>query len=84
MGTITVKSTARHFAESLGLAERPEQALTMGLNEDPFHDPLMLAISVVFVVMLIAILAATGLIHWGVSYQSPSWSSHAYPPPIVH
>ena len=57
---------------------------TAGIDEDPFHDPLLLAIGIVFVVMFIAILALTGLIHWGVEYQSPSWNSHAYPPPIVH
>jgi hypothetical protein len=57
---------------------------TAGIDEDPFHDPLMLVIGVAFVVMIIAILALTGLIHWGVEYQSPSWNSHAYPPPIPH
>ena len=84
MGTITVKSAARHLAESLGLATQPGLAPSAGIDEDPFHDPLMRAIGIMFVVMFIAILAVTGLIHWGVEYGSPSWSSHAYPPPIVH
>ena len=83
MATITVTSMARHFVESFGLAARPGPS-AVGPDEDPFHDPLMRAIGIVFVVMVIAIFAVTGLIHWGVAYQSPSWSSHAYPPPIVH
>lgn len=84
METITVKSTARHFAESLGLAEQPGHASTTGIDEDPFHDPLLLAIGIAFVIMIVAILALTGLIHWGVEYQSPAWNSHAYPPAISH
>lgn len=84
MATVTVKSAARHFAESLGLAEQPAHPPVVGTDDDPFHDPLMLVIGIAFVVMIIAILALTGLIHWGVEYQAPAWNSHAYPPPIVH
>jgi hypothetical protein len=84
MAIITVKSAARHFAESLGLAGPSAHLPAAGIDEDPFHDPLLMAIGIVFVVMLIAILALTGLIYWGVEYQSPPWSSHAYPPPLVH
>ena len=83
MATITVISLARHFVESFGLTMRPVPS-PVGPDEDPFHDPLMRAIGIVFVVMIIAIVLLTGLLHWGVEYQSPSWSSHAYPPPIVH
>lgn len=83
MATITLKSAARHFAESLGLAERPGHPHD-GIDEDPFHDPLLIGIGIVFVLLIVAILALTGLIHWGVEYQSPPWNSHAYPPPIAH
>ena len=55
-----------------------------GVNDDPFHDPVLLWIGVAFVLMLVAIVLLTGLVHWGVEYQSPSWNSHAYPLPIAH
>lgn len=84
MATITVKSTARHFVEALGLAEDQAHPTIAGVDEDPFHDPLLLAIGIAFVVMVIAILVLTGLIHWGIEYQAPAWNSHAYPPPIAH
>ena len=83
MSTITIRAAAHHFAESLGLAEHPETRPVTG-TDDPFHDPLMLAIAVAFAVMAIAILAFTGLIQWGVEYHAPAWNSHAFPPPIVH
>jgi hypothetical protein len=52
--------------------------------DDPFHDPVMIAIAITFVVMAIAILALTGLFTWGNLYGSPSWSSHAFPPAVAH
>lgn len=84
MPTITVKSTARHFAESLGLAHEPARSQAPGIDDDPFHDPLLLGIGIAFVLMIVVILALTGLMHWGVEYQSPAWNSYAYPPPIAH
>lgn len=55
-----------------------------GTNEDPFHDPLMIGIGLVFAVMAVLIVLLTGLIHWGVEYQSPPWNANSYPPPVVH
>jgi len=84
MATITVKSTARHFAESLGMTGHPEPPPAAGTDEDPFHDPLLRGIGIVFVLMFVAIVLLTGLVHWGVEYQNPPWNSHAYPPAITH
>jgi hypothetical protein len=53
-------------------------------NDDPFHDPLMHGIAIVALFVTILIFALTGLMHWGVSYHSPGWSSHAVPPAVVH
>lgn len=53
-------------------------------TDDPFHDPLLLGIGIVFVLLVVAILALTGLIHWGVEYHAPPWNAHSFPPPIVH
>lgn len=53
-------------------------------GDDPFHDPLLIGIGIAFVVVAIVILALTGLFTWGNLYVSPSWSSHAFPPAIVH
>jgi hypothetical protein len=53
-------------------------------TDDPFHDPLLIGIGVVFVVMAIVILALIGLFTWGNLYGAPSWNSHAFPPAIVH
>lgn len=55
-----------------------------GADEDPFHDPLMIGIGIVALVVTILIFALTGLMHWGVSYHSPSWSSHSVPAAVVH
>ena len=84
MATITVKSTAEHFAESPGMTAHPGAPPATGTDEDPFHDPKLRAIGIVFVVMLVAIVLLTGLVHWGVEYQNPPWNSHAYPPAITH
>lgn len=56
----------------------------IGHNEDPFHDPLMQGIGIVALIVTILIFALTGLMHWGVSYHSPAWSSHSVPAPVVH
>ena len=58
-------------------------APTTSGTDDPFHDPLLLGIAVVFLIVGIMSLALMGLFTWGNLYGSPSWSSHAYPPAIV-
>ena len=84
MGTVTIKSAAHHLAEWLGLAGQSVHLPVAATDEDPFHDPLLLVIGILFVVLILAIIVLTGLIHWGVEYQAPPWNSHAYPPPIAH
>jgi len=59
---------------------RPETTDT----DDPFHDPLLGGIGIAFVLLAIAIVLLTGLIHWGVEYRTPPWNANSYPPPIVH
>lgn len=56
----------------------------MAVNDDPFHDPLMGGIGLAFLLVGVAILLLTGLIHWGVEYQTPPWNANSYPPPVVH
>jgi hypothetical protein len=53
-------------------------------GDDPFHDPVVIGIGIAFVVVGLVILALTGLFLWGNLYHSPSWSSHAFPPAVVH
>jgi hypothetical protein len=53
-------------------------------SDDPFHDPVMLGIGIAFLLVGLAILLLTGLIHWGVEYQAPPWNANSYPPPVVH
>ena len=55
-----------------------------GIDDDPFHDPVLRWIGAAFILMLLVIVLLTGLVHWGVEYQSPSWNSHAYPAAIAH
>ena len=55
-----------------------------GIDEDPFHDPLIHGIAIVALLVTVMIFALTGLMHWGVSYHSPGWSSHAFPAAVVH
>ena len=52
--------------------------------DDPFHDPLLLGIGVVFVLVAIVILALSGLLYWGNVYHTPAWGANSFPPPIVH
>ena len=52
--------------------------------DDPFHDPLLLGIGIVFVLVAIVILALSGLFYWGTAYHAPSWGANSFPPPIVH
>ena len=85
MAEVSLKSSAHGFTHSLGLTRTPSHGpFTPGETDDPFHDPAMLGIGIAFIVMLLVILVLTGLIHWGIEYQSPSWNSHAYPPAVVH
>jgi hypothetical protein len=59
-------------------------AQEVGATDDPFHDPLMLGIAIVVLIVTVAILALTGLFYWGVEHHIPSWSSHSFPPPVVY
>jgi hypothetical protein len=52
--------------------------------DDPFHDPLLIGIGVMFIVVTVVILALGGLYYWGALYGSPSWSANSFPPPIPH
>jgi hypothetical protein len=83
MADVSLTSTAHGLTRSLGLTRLPD-VVSQGVDEDPFHDPLARWIGIGFVLMIAATLVLTGLLHWGVEYRSPSWSSHAYPPAIVH
>jgi hypothetical protein len=65
------------------IADHSDPPATSGFD-DPFHDPVIIGIGIAFVVVAIVILALTGLFIWGNLYGSPSWSSHAFPPAIVH
>lgn len=53
-------------------------------NDDPFQDPVVIGIGIAFVVLPVVIVALTGLFMWGNLYDTPSWSSHAFPPAVVH
>ena len=53
-------------------------------TDDPFHDPLLLGIGIVFIVVALVILAMTGLFYWGSVYHAPSWGANSFPPPVVH
>lgn len=52
--------------------------------DDPFHDPLMIGVGIVFFLVALFILALTGLLYWGVEHHLPAWSTHSFPPPVVH
>jgi hypothetical protein len=84
MAEVTLKSAAHHLWESFGFSRAPAAPVEPIGTEDPFHDPVLMWIGLAFVLMLIVIVVLTGVVHWGVEYQSPSWNSHAYPPAIVH
>ena len=53
-------------------------------TDDPFHDPVMLGLGIVFVVVTLTILMMTGLVYWGIEHHLPAWSAHSFPPPVVH
>lgn len=53
-------------------------------TDDPFHDPLLIGIGIMFVVYAVVVLALSGLFYWGVMYDAPAWNAHSFPPPIVH
>ena len=55
-----------------------------GIDEDPFHDPLLYGIGIVAIILLVIGVALGGLMHWGVMYHAPSWSANSFPPPVVH
>jgi hypothetical protein len=52
--------------------------------DDPFHDPMLIGIGIVFVLVAIVILALSGLLYWGNVYHTPSWGVNSFPPPMVH
>jgi hypothetical protein len=54
------------------------------VNDDPFHDPVVIGIVIAFVIVGIVILALIGLFTWGNLYGAPSSNSHAFPPAVVH
>ena len=53
-------------------------------TDDPFHDPLLIGIGMVFVLVVLVIAALAGLLYWGTMYDVPSWSANSFPPPIAH
>ena len=65
------------------MTDHADSPATAG-DDDPFHDPVVIGIGIAFVVVAIVILALTGLFTWGNLYGTPSWNSHAFPPPVVH
>jgi len=56
----------------------------IAVNDDPFHDPVVIGIGIAFVVLAFVILALTGLFTWGNLYGAPPWNSHAFPPSVAH
>ena len=54
------------------------------VNDDPFHDPVVIGIGIAFLVLAVLILTFTGLLIWGVEYYVPGWNVHSFPPPSVH
>jgi hypothetical protein len=81
MAEVTLKAAAHHVREQFA---RTPFVRPSGVNDDPFHDPVLRWIGVAFVLLIVAIVLLTGLVQWGVEYQSPAWNSHAYPPAIAH
>ena len=81
MAEVSLNTFAHGLREKFahGVIEPPT-----GVDDDPFHDPVLAWIGVAFVLMIVVIVLMTGLVHWGVEYQSPSWNSYAYPPAIAH
>ncbi len=65
------------------LADRRPPADATG-TDDPFHDPVLLGIGLAFVLVVLAILAFTGLFYWGIEHHLPPWSANSFPPPVVH
>ena len=53
-------------------------------TDDPFHDPLLIGIGIVFILVALLIVALTGLFYWGTVYHAPSWGANSFPSPIVH
>ena len=53
-------------------------------TDDPFHDPLLIGIGIVFIVVALVIVAMSGLFYWGSMYGAPSWGANSFPPPVVH
>ncbi len=84
MATVSFMSLLMAFQRALGLGIAPSDTPPKGATDDPFHDPLMLAIGVVLLLTALAIVVATGVIHWGVEYGHPAWNSHSVPPPISY
>src|SRR5687768_2901584 len=57
---------------------------SVGIDDDPFHDPLLGWIGLVMAIVIVLNLALGGLFYWGVQYQSPSWNANSFPSPVVH
>lgn len=53
-------------------------------RDDPFHDPWLIGIGIVFILVALVILAMTGLFYWGTVYHAPPWGANSFPPPVVH
>jgi hypothetical protein len=53
-------------------------------DNDPFHDPVLFGIGIVFVAVALVILALSGLWYWGAVYHVPAWGASSFPPPLVH
>ena len=83
MATVSFTSLLTDIRNALGLRTESPGTPPDG-TDDPFHDPLMLAIGVVLLITALAILIASGVVHWGVEYGHPAWNSHSYPPPISY
>ena len=62
----------------------PADAGTSLGSGDPFHDPVLRGIGLLFVFVGLAILALTCLVIWGVQYDVPGWNANSFPPPLVH
>jgi hypothetical protein len=54
------------------------------IDNDPFHDPVVLGIGVAVTVITMVIVALGGIYYWGSLYDIPSWGNHSYPPPAIY
>jgi hypothetical protein len=54
------------------------------LDNDPFHDPLILGIGIAVIVVTLAMIAMGGVYYWGELYGAPSWGAHSFPLPAIY